>query len=115
MFKGGGLGSPLIFVRTKFCQRFLAFWPTTKNLEAQLKIPLNKISAKFSFLAFLKISCKNIENGEGVGKNVKSIFTKSRTEILAILWIFGGFYGIKWLNWTQFSGGAKPPGFFFVK
>ena len=78
MFKGGGL--------------------------AQLKIPLNKIRAKFSFLAILKISCKNIENGGGVGKNVKSIFAKSRTEIMAILWIFGGFYGIKWLNWMQFSG-----------
>ena len=91
MFKGGGLGSPQIFVRTQFCQKsltFLAFWPTTKHLEVQLKILLNKISAKFSFLAILKISCKNIENGGGVGKNVKSIFAKSRTEILAILWIF---------------------------
>ena len=80
MLKGGGLGSPLIFVRTQFCQkslRFLAFWPTLKNLEAQLKIPLNEISAKFSFLAILKISCKNIENGGGVGKNVKSIFAKN--------------------------------------
>ena len=44
-----------------------------------------------------------MRNGEGVGKNVKSIFAKSRTEILAILWIFGSFYGIKWLNWMQFS------------
>ena len=68
------------------------------NLEAQLKIPLSKISEKISFLATLKISCKNIENGGRVEK-------KPRTEILAILWIFGGFYGIKWLNWMQFSGG----------
>ena len=60
---------------------------------------VNKTSAKLSYLAILKISCKNIENDGGVGKNVKSIFAKSRTEILAILWIFGGFYGIKWLNW----------------
>ena len=100
-------------MRTQFCHkslRFLAFWPTTKNFDAYFKTPLNEISAKFSFLAILKISCKNIENGGGVGKHVKSIFAISRTEILAILWIFGGFYGIKWLNWMQFSGvrGQRP-------
>ena len=42
---------------------------------------------------------------------MKSIFAKSQTEILAILWIFGGFYGIKWLNWMQFNGGrGSAPG-----
>ena len=41
-----------------------------------LKIPLAKISAKFSFLAVLKISCKILKNGGGVGKIVKSIFRK---------------------------------------
>ena len=46
---------------------------------------------------------QNIENCGGLGKNVKSIFAKSLTEILAILWIFGSFYGIKWLNWKHFS------------
>ena len=76
---------------------FKIFWRFGQQmfLEAQLKIPINRISAKFSFLAILKISCKNIENGGGVGTNVKSIFAKSRTEILPILWIFGGFYRIK--------------------
>ena len=45
----------------------------------------HKISAKFSYLVILKISCKNIEKSGGVGKILKSIFAKSRTEILAIL------------------------------
>ena len=49
------------------------------------------------------VSWKNIENVGEVGKSVKTIFEKSLTEILAILWIFGGFYGIKQLNWIQFS------------
>ena len=44
-----------------------------------------------------------LKNGGGIGKNVKSIYSKSRTDILAILWIFGGFYGIKWLNWMQYK------------
>ena len=69
-------------------------------LEALIKIPLPKMSAKLSFLAILKISCKILKNGGGVGKKVMFIFKKSRTEILAI---FGSFYGIKWLNWKQFS------------
>ena len=44
-----------------------------------------------------------MKNGGGVGKNVKSIYAKSRTEILAILWSFGSFHGIKLLNSMQFS------------
>ena len=52
---------------------------------------VNKISAKSSYLAILKIACKILKNGGGVGKNVKSIFAKSRTEILAILGIFEGY------------------------
>ena len=38
----------------------------------------SNISAKLSFLVTLKISCKILKNGGGVGKNVKSIFAKSR-------------------------------------
>ena len=34
---------------------------------------------------------KILKNGGGVGKNVKSIFAKSRTETLAILGIFKGY------------------------
>ena len=63
----------------------------------------SNICTKFSFLAILKISCKNIEKCGGVGKNVKTIFAKLRTQILTILWSFGGFYGTKWLNLMQFS------------
>ena len=53
----------------------------------------------------LSSDCENFmhKNVEIVGKNIKSIFSKSRTEILAFLWIFGGFYDIKWLNLMQFS------------
>ena len=111
MFKGGGGGGGVGFT-PDFCENtilpkiFKIFGVLANKFfcRAQHKIPLNKISSKFSCIAILKISCKNIENGGGVGQNVKSIFAKSRTEILAILWIVGGFYGIKWLNWMQFSG-----------
>ena len=44
----------------KKSSRFLAFRPK-KYFEAKLEIQLTKISAKFSFLAILKIPCKNIE------------------------------------------------------
>ena len=72
---GGGVGSPLIFCENTILPKILKIFGQQQNLEAQLKIPLNKISAKFSFLATLKISCKNIENG-GVGKKCKVHFRK---------------------------------------
>ena len=59
----------------------------------------------------LKISRKNIENSEGVGKNVKSIFAKSRTEILAILWFFWRFLWHKMAKLDAIqrgSGGSAP-------
>ena len=57
------------------------FWPSNLFLAPKFfgglnQNSANKISAKFSFLVILKISCK------------KSIFAKSRTEILAILEVF---------------------------
>ena len=58
---------------------------------------VNKISAKSSYLAILKISCKNIEKWRRSRKKCKVHFRKiARTETLAILGIFEGYLGGKW-------------------
>ena len=47
---------------------------------------------------------EQIEASGAVDMTVKQASVqKSRTEILAILLLFGGFYCIKWLNWKLFS------------
>ena len=68
MFKGGGGGGGGGWVgfTPDFCENTI----------------LPKIFKIFGVLV------NNKKFGGGVGKNVKSIFAKLRTEILAILWIF---------------------------
>ena len=48
-----------------------------KNLEAQLKIPLTKKSAKLRFLAILKIICKNIKKWRRCRKKCKVHFLEN--------------------------------------
>ena len=78
------------FEITFYIEVQVAFW-APKNFGDLNQNSDNKISGKSSYLAILKISCKKLKNGGGVGKNVKSIFAKSRTETLAILGIFKGY------------------------